>query len=402
MKSLKRFVSVLQTAALIATFAVVPTSHAKFTPRAEKGKTEEAEVVRFDLTYNDTIVRLNSGEEYLVQHSPRCRTLSLERPVKIVWNEKDEITHMKVAYNERCIVHSFTPYTSLGTLVNRFLPKNRLLRTKDALVIWDGVQYMIEFGYGCNQMRKYLGKTIYFHLPNGTLEGGRLYLPDHHGNCSIDSAEMIGIEPTQIKAKTIKGIMTKAENGEAYLYWDPVAQKDADTVYIISYSKKFIDPAEYHWREMPNLNFSKKNEITLDRLKDYTKYYVYIASLDLAGYANDWSIVTVTPEVKTDLRFVDKSEKDDFAIELVNETSGYYEFAWPEKENAKSYRVSLFLDNRLKAAKIQKGNVYRVPKTEEFVDKHLKLRVYTIRERRNGKYYKDSYFWVHKDAVSQK
>lgn len=375
---------------LFATIFISPSVYAD--------RTERAKVIKFDKDYYDTIVQRADGSRWLIQHHRLCQSQSTEFPVDLILDE-GKIIRMKVAPNEICTVYKAVPYT--GDIRLRSLRKsdNLLVPDYEAEMTWNGKNYLINYGSGCRYLKDFVDKRLYLNLPTGNLIHGRIMQPGNRGNCPITFAKVIGdVQEDPLAAPpSLDGLDYQAQGNQVYFYWNHPEMRTERLLYLISYSKYRIETDDYQWYEMPNLRRTRRNSYTVKRLANGQPYYFYLAAVGLSQNrkASEWIEVQATPISPGG--FQNNPDRPEFEISL-EETENSFILSWPTDESARRYYVRLYVNGRRSLFKIHKQdeNQIVIPKSEEYLNKRLRLSVRTVPKLATGRHLFDGHFWTYK------
>ena len=359
---------------------------------------EKVRVIRADKQQNDLIVERESGERLLIQHNRLCGSMSTEFPVDLLWSG-EKITQLKVAVNEICKVYNFGPYTDDIKILKRIKSGNALIKDHLAEIQWGGKTFKIDYGKGCENLRNFEGQNAYIYALDSTLKSATLYLPRDRGQCTINSSELIGESEEEATIESpIKGLQYKAENNEAYFYWDEDTS-DKKWLYLIANSRYKLNPSDYHYRQMPNLRYSRTNEYTAKTLANDMTYYFYLSARDKDGNVAPWTEVQITPTL-TVKSFHNSPDPEPFEV-VVDETSGTdIKLTWPDKsENSRRWLVQFFVDGKREIFKIIDGALteYTIPNKSEYLGKGLRFIIKSTPKERFGVTYSDGVFWEMKE-----
>ena len=361
-------------------------------------RTEKVRVIKFNKDNYDLIIERNNGEKMLIQHHYICNSMTTEFPVDLVWDD-EEVTQLRVAYNEICDVYNAGAYTDDITITKRIKSENILVKDHLAEIIWKDRKYEIDYGDGCEELRNFEGEIAFVNA-RGTIEGATLYLPRNRGQCTINSAKFLEeVEsPETMVESPMTNLQYKAENNEVYFYWDE-AESDTKWVYLISHSRYKINPEDYHYRQMPNLRFSVGNTYTATTLANGRKYYFYLSARDSERNVAPWIELEITP-VQTREVFHNNPDPDPFEIELTENTDEYFLLTWPDKsEDSKRYILQYFIDGKRQFLKIISGeiNEYKITKEPQYENAGFRFEVRSIPKDRFGKRFSDGIFWKNEE-----
>lgn len=356
---------------------------------------EKAKVVRFDKDTYDLIVEKNNGERLLIQHNRECNSITTQFPVELIWRNGD-LVELKVAVNERCEVYNYGPYTDTIDVLERIKSPTHLIADHLAEIKWRGKKYKIDYDKGCPYLRDFVGKKAYVNAMGGTLNGGILYLPKDLGQCRILSAtflEMLDTDESQ--EEPLQNIRYAAKDNAAEFYWDALEGEERRWVYLISRSNHAIDPADYHYRQMPLIRFSRTNSYTADRLTNGREYYFYLSARDDEGNVLPWTELKLSP-VRTVFVPKNKPDFDPFEIEVAEITDDHFTLKWPDKsEDSRRYIMQFFVEGKRKIFKIISGELseYTIERKPEWEGTRFKISLLSLPEKPFGTRYSDSHFW---------
>jgi hypothetical protein len=359
---------------------------------AHADTTEKVRVIKFDKDTHDLIVERINGERLLLQHHYTCSSMTTEFPVYLIW-EGDQITRLKVDWNEICKVHNFGPYSGDITIEKRIKSENLLVADHLAHIIWKNRRYKIDYGEGCEDLRNFIDRTAY--ISTSDIENAMLYLPEDRGQCQIKTAEFLGYTeaPNYEIESPITNLQHKAENNEAYFYWD-FYEGDKKWVYLISRSRFQLNPDDYQWDEMPFLRYTKENSYTAKTLTNGRTYYFYLSARDEDGNVAPWIELEITP-VLTSHVFKNNPDQEEFEIEITDNESDYL-LQWPDKsENSKRYLIQFFVNGKRELLKIISGeiNEYIISKKPEYQGVNFRFTVQSIPKNIYGTRYSDGVYW---------
>ncbi|MBN2087911.1 hypothetical protein JW758_06220 [Candidatus Peregrinibacteria bacterium] len=357
---------------------------------------QKVRVIKFDKSSNDLIIEQNSGERLLIQHNRVCNSMSTEWPINLIW-KNDELTQLKIAYNEICDVYNWGPYSDTVKIYSRTRNTNPLIKEHIAELEWNNKIYEIDYGDGCEDLRNVVGKNAYIYTPKeGSLNNATLYLPSNRGQCKLNSTEFVEeLEvPESVQSSPITNLQFKAENNESFFVWDEDTS-DKKWIFLIAYSKYKLDPDDYHYRQMPNLRFAVKNSYTAKRLVNNQKYYFYLSARDHLGNIAPWQEVEVTPILTRNV-LENNIESEEFEVEIAEETDDYYLLSWPDKsENSKRYMINFYINGKRKFMKIIPGDqhTYKIEKLPENEGVGYRFTVRSIATSPYGARYSDGIYW---------
>ena len=158
--SRRAFFSIFTTLIITISIFAGTAQAARFMPNVLAGKSEKVRVIKFDLKNNDTIVERKNGERLLLQNHYTCNSMSTEYPAKIIWNTQGDVVKLKVDFNEICKVYRWGKYSGEAKLTKRILTDNIIETEHEAELIWKGIKYRVDYGDGCRNLRKFVGKNI--------------------------------------------------------------------------------------------------------------------------------------------------------------------------------------------------------------------------------------------------
>lgn len=360
--------------------------------------TEKVRVIKFDLNTNDLIVERDNGERMLLQHNRLCSSMSTEFPVSIVWDKNNKITQLKVNFNEQCQVYNAGPFTDSVKITKRVKSPNLLVADHEAEIIRKNKKYHIDYGEGCKNLKDFVGQLAYGNFPTDELVGGTLYLPGARGQCTIKSATFLEDIAPQVIANTLPALANfqyQAQNNGAYFYWDSV-KTDKKVLYLISYSRYPFNPADYDWKQMPNLKYSQTNSYTTADLGNGIKYYFYVAGLDQDQKMTPWSYAEITP-VNTEGGFKNNPDPEVFEVTLKENNAQHYLLTWLDKsEKTHEYNLQFYMNGKQVFSKYVAGTVtqYEIPKQTEFIGKGFRFTVRSVAKEQYGPTYFDGIYWV--------
>lgn len=360
-------------------------------------KMEKARLIRTNNQYHDSIIERSNGERWLIQHHRKCSSMSSEFPITLVWSG-DEMTQMKIGFNEICEIYNAIPYFGEARLMKLFKSENLIIPDHEAELIWKGKRHLVDYGEGCNYLKDFLNKRVYLYFENESAKNATLVQPGHRGQCPItfkDELEIVKDENSDAPHK-LHGLDHQAQNNQVYFYWEHPKERKERLRYLISYSRYEIDPDDYNsWREMPNIKVALRNSYTVKRLANGRQYYFYLAAMNSNGAIGKWTAIESTPVAPPpQKKYGYMPEK--FEIEL-SENDTYYTLKWPEKEHAKRYRVLFYIDGKLTYFKFHDigENKFRVEKQKINEGRKYKLMVRTIPKDRYGPRLRDGHYWVY-------
>jgi hypothetical protein len=356
---------------------------------------EQARVIKADKNTHDLIIERSTGERLLIQHHYICNSMTTEFPVYLIW-EGDKITRLKVDWNEICKVYDSGPYAGEITIDDRVKSGNLLEKEHIARITRDGGRYEIDYGEGCENLRDFVGKTAY--ISSSDLNGATLYLPEARGQCLIKSSKLLdSAESSGNKVESpIKNLQYKAENNEAYFYWDPYTG-DKKWVYLISWSRFKLNPNDYSWNQMPFLKYTKENNYTAKTLMNNRAYYFYLSARDENGDVTPWTEVEVTP-VLTAATYKNNPDPEEFKVTVTDNKSEYL-LKWSDKsEKSKRYLIQFFVNGKRIFFKIISGQIsqYTIPRKPEYAGADFRFTVRSISKNQYDATYYDGVYWEYK------
>ncbi len=323
MKTICRFLAV----SLMLSVLTMPSVYAD--------SSEKAKVIKFDKDQSDLIIERRNGEQWLIQHSPLCNSITTEFPVTLILDSRDEITHLKVNFNEKCRVFNTSPYSGRAEITRVIRSENPLVENYQAEIIWSNIKYFIHYdSRRCRFLKDFLDERVYMYLPEGKLEESQMILPGNRGQCEIDFAKpLYSTKKEEERAPDIlRGIDHQTQSNQVYFYWE---RPDAAGrfLYLISYSRYPIDPDNYDYWEMPNLKRTLKNSYTIKLLKNDRLYYFYLAALNgETKQVSQWTEIQATPVgVKG---FKNNPDPEQFEIEI-DDMGDNFRLYWPAKDNVR-------------------------------------------------------------------
>ncbi len=359
--------------------------------------TEKVRVIKEDKNAHDLIVERTSGERYLLQHSPLCSSMSTEFPVYLLW-VGEKIDKLKVASNEICTVYKYAVYGGDITISKRIKSDNLLIKEHLAEMIWKGDKYEVDYEKGCENIRDFEGKQAYVDK-SGSLTGSSIYLPSNRGSCKVRSAkflEKVDTGETTIESP-IKNLQYKAENNEAYFYWD----KDtggAKWVYLISRSRYQVNPDDYNWDQMPLLKTTINNSYTAIQLMNNVEYFFYLSARNEKGEVAPWTELKIKP-IKTAVVFENNPDPEEFEISLKENTDSSFTLSWPDKsEKTSRYTIEFFVNGKREFFKIISGQLseYQISKKPEYKGANLRFTLLSIPKSIYDVHYQDGIYWEEK------
>jgi hypothetical protein len=356
-------------------------------------KSEQARVLKSDKERDDVIIEKKNGEVWLIQHDGLCTSMTSDFPVDLLFDKKGKLAQFKVSYNEICNVRYSTLLSSEARLTGVTDSDTYLIRTHLAELVWKNKRYAIDFGEGCGAaIRDFINSRVYLKLKNSaTLDGSTLILPSARGQCSITKAtfkEDILVDPTLPPAVT--GLRKEALVNEIYFYWDKAPESVKKPLYLISTSRFPIDPDTYQWKEMPNLKYTRENQINIKQLATGRTYFFYFSVMNEDGKVSPWTVLEATPVKGSG--FKNNPDLDLLEIKL-KETDTQFILSWEPKSNAKKYRLNFFINGRRKFQKDITETSYAIDKTPDMEGKYFRFTVDTLRLSRTGPVYSDGHAW---------
>jgi hypothetical protein len=357
---------------------------------AQADSLESVRVIKWDEDNHDLIIERSGGERLLIQHNRICHSFSTEFPVKLL-RSGGVITQLKVDVNEICQVYNAVPYNDEIKITERIRPTNLLEKEHEARIEWKGRIYNIEYGPGCTYLREFVGKEAYLHSTNAEPKGGTITLPKHRGQCRITASNPVGtVTQDEVIASPIDNLKVKAENQQAFFTWDK--PESGPWLYLISHSKFQIDPADYNWREMPNLRNSRFNFYRQIRLINDQDYYFYLSARDQNGNIAPWQEVQVTP-VKTNRRFINRPDPEVFEISMTVQEDNFL-LNWPDKaDDSKKVIIQLWVDGELKEFAFKEAETHTLTVNRYEGAERYKLSVRTVPLSPYGVRHHDSIYW---------
>ncbi len=362
-------------------------------PSVRADRSEKARVIKADKVRHDLIVERLDGERWLLQHNRVCQSMSTEFPVTLIINSDDKITHLKVAVNEICEVYNAVPYSGEGKVTKLIRSENLMVRDHEAELVWYNKKYFIDYdGARCRHLKDFIDERLYLYLPDDELEGGYLVLPGDRGQCRINFVQSLETFETDKDETPPKlKVDSQNQNNQVYFYWDEPESEDR-LLYLISYSRYRLDPADYNYWEMPNLKRTRKHSYTVDSLKNGRTYYFYISALNESRQAGEWAELVATP-VGTG-GFENNPDPETFEIGM-EETEDAFRLHWPHKDTVYKYRVRLYVNGKPNLFEVHEAddNEILIPKSEEYLNKRLRLTVRVMPLLPHQYRYYDGHFW---------
>lgn len=374
---------------LALSFAIVLSPMLSFASGAETAK-----VIRPDKDRNDLLIERQDGQLWILQHNPLCSTMTTEFPVNLIL-ENGKITQLKVAPNEICKVYNAFPLSGEAVLASRVLSDNQLRPEHQAEIVWAGKRTRIDYGSGCIALREFVGQKLYLSLVGNTLKGGNLMLPSNGGQCSIDAVAELGAEvaPVENAPEKLSGMDYQARSNEVYFHWD--AAKGDKPLYLISHSKFPVKTELYPWKSMPNLKITKENSYLAKQLANKQKYYFYLATVSVDNVVGPWTEIIATPVGAGGLR--NNPDPEPFEV-LMSKEADSFRMAWPAKEAARKFRVSLYVGGKFVFSKLVLGSVseYVIPNKPEYKGKGMRFTVRSLPRQTFSPTYFDGIYWENK------
>ena len=356
-------------------------------------RSEKARVIFVDSENHDLIVERLNGERYLVQHHYTCSSMSTEFPVTLIW-EGDKMTKLKVAFNEICKVHNYGYYTGEVNFEKRIKSNNLLVKEHEGEILFENKKYRIDYGPGCEQMRDFEGKKLHIYMPSTEPEGATIYLPDHRGQCTINSAELLEtLEVEKSSLPALQNIQYRAENNQVYFYWDEPKETEVLN-YIIAYSKYEFNPEDYNYRKLPGVRFTRNNSYTMQRLANDQEYHFYLAMMDKDINIGPWHHIALKP-VNTNPKIENNPDPEKFEIKLKEDGEDHWTWTWPDKsDQARRYIINFYVDGKpalLKFLKTDKAE-FRLEKLPKYLGNKYKFTVKTLPIKYKPTY-NDGIYW---------
>ncbi len=352
---------------------------------------ESARVIREDKVNYDLMVERLSGDLWILQHNPLCRSMTTEFPVSLII-DGGKIAQLKVASNEICKVYNSFPFDGEALVAARILSDNQLHPENKAELVWSGKRYQVEYGKGCLDIREDVGKKVYLVLPSKKLEGGTIQLPGNRGQCSIVKATEIGVEatkPVNVPPK-IEGLEFQAQNNQVYFHWN--AATGEKPLYLISYSRFKLDTDLYPWNTMPGLKITQADSYTMGQLANGVSYYFYLATLSKDNVPGAWTEVVAKPVGTGGLK--NDVSVDSFEVKMTEEKDAF-RLTWPAKDSVRRFRISLYVGGKLISSSLVKPTVleYAVPKKPEYKGKGIRFTVKSLSKTLYDPSYFDGIYW---------
>ncbi|MBI5422326.1 hypothetical protein HZA44_04300 [Candidatus Peregrinibacteria bacterium] len=355
---------------------------------------ETAKVIRPDKERNDLLIERQDGQLWILQHNPLCSTMTTEFPVNLIL-ENGKITQLKVAPNEICKVYNAFPLSGEAVLAARVLSDNQLRPEHQVEIVWAGKRTRIDYGIGCGALRNFVGQKVYLSLTGNMLKGGKLMLPSNNGQCSIDEATELGVEDAPVLNAPAKltGVDFQARNNEVYFHWD--AAKGDKPLYLVSYSKFPVKTELYPWKSMPNLKITKENSFLAKQLANGMKYYFYLATVSVDNVVGPWTEVIAIPVGAGGLK--NNPDPEPFEVSMLKSTDSF-QMAWPAKEEARKFRVSLYVGGKFVFSKLVLGSVseYGFSDKPEYKGKGMRFTVRSLPRQTFSPTYFDGIYWENK------
>jgi hypothetical protein len=358
--------------------------------------TEKVRVIKFDKNTHDLVIERTDGERLLIQHHYICSSMTTEFPVYLIWGG-DKITRLKVASNEICEVYNFANYGGDILISKRIKSDNLLVKEHLAEMIWKDNKYEIDYEIGCENIRDFEGKQAYLDKSD-SLTGASIYLPSDRGSCKIKSAkflEKVDTGETAIKSP-IKNLQYKAENNEAYFYWDKNTS-ETKWLYLISRSRYQVNPDDYNWDQMPLLKTTINNSYTATQLVNNMEYHFYLSARNEKGEVAPWTELKIKP-VKTAVVFENNPDPEEFEVGLTENDSGY-SLKWPDKsEKTSRYIIQFFVNGKREFFKIISGQLseYQISKKAEYKGANFRFALLSVPKSRYDVHYQDGVYWENK------
>jgi len=359
--------------------------------------TERVRVIKKAPDSFDLIVERVNGDRLLIQHNRVCQSMSTEFPVELIL-EDGLIRDLKVGFNEMCEVYNSGPYSSNVTITKRIRTINAFVAEHEAQLIWNGNEYHIEYGEGCKNLRYFIDRISFIYTPENKLEGATLYLPDARGMCEITEANFLNeIEKYEASDSPIENLQYDASNNQSFFSWNEIEDEDKKWLILIAYSRYKLDPSDYHWRQMPNLRFSRTNSFTAMRLANEQTYYFYLAGRDGEGNVSPWEELVLTP-IRTNRRIVNIPDGPEFEIEKIGGPA-HYDLSWPNQgETTRKYILSLYVDGKRKLFKMLDGAEDSFSfDASDYPGSRYKMHLKSLPFLRYGNVFRDSIYWEVED-----
>lgn len=368
-------------------------------PSVYADSSEKAKVIKFDKDQSDLIIERQNGEQWLIQHSPMCNSITTEFPVTLILDSRGKITYVKKNFNEQCKVFNASPYSGRAEITRVIRSENPLVANYQAEIIWSDIKYFIHYdSKRCRFLKDFLNERVYMYLPKGELTGSQMILPGNRGQCEIDFTKTLySTEKEGQKApENLSGIDYQAQNNQVYFYWEHPSTAGR-FLNLISYSKYPVNPDNYDYWEMPNLKRTLRNSYTVKLLKNDRLYYFYLASLNAeTRQVSQWTEIQATP-VGTE-SFKNDPDPEQFEIDI-EDTGDNFRLYWPAKDNVRRYYVKFYVNGKQEFLKLLKSteNELLIPKKPEYLNKRLRLTVRIIQEEAHGYGLYDGHFWVYRE-----
>ena len=368
-------------------------------PSVYADSSEKAKVIKFDKDQSDLIIERQNGEQWLIQHSPMCNSITTEFPVTLILDSRGKILYVKKDFNEKCKVFNASPYSGRAEITRVIRSENPLVTNYQAEIIWSDIKYFIHYdSRRCRFLKDFLDERVYMYLPEGELTGSQMILPGNRGQCEIDYAKpLYSTKKEEERAPDmLNGIDHQVQNNQVYFYWE---RPDAAGRFLnlISYSKYPVNPDNYDYWEMPNLKRTLRNSYTIKLLKNDRLYYFYLASLNAeTRQVSAWTEIQATP-VGTE-SFKNDPDPEQFEIDI-EDTGDNFRLYWPAKDNVRRYYVKFYVNGKQEFLKLLKSteNELLIPKKPEYLNKRLRLTVRIIQENAYGHGLYDGHFWVYRE-----
>jgi hypothetical protein len=283
------------------------------------------------------------------------------------------------------------------TISKRIKSDNLLVKEHLAEILFNNAKYEIDYGTGCENIRDFEGKKVYTDKTSDP-SGAKMYFPSDRGSCDIKSARLLESASEQsVIESPIKNLQYKAENNQAYFYWDE-DMSETKWIYLISYSRFDIDPSNYEWNKMPLLKTTIDNTYTAKSLANNMEYYFYLSARNEKGEVAPWTKVIVKP-IRTVVVFENNPDPEEFQIEVKEDTDTTYVLSWPYKgDNTKRYILQLYINGKREMFQIISGELseYIIVKKPEYLNSGLRFTLQSIPKVLTGLRYSDGIYWENK------
>lgn len=357
---------------------------------------EKADVVRVDKKYSDLIIKRQNGLNYLVQHNKSCRSMDIDWPVDLLLIN-NEVKRIKVKANESCKVYQIFQYSDDITINNIIRTGNRLDPYHQAEITWKNSKYLIDFKpRTCKNIKNFIGERAYINMDNeNSLLNSKLILPSHRGYCNITNVKKLEDEKSN-SLESIKNIQFSKESNQIYFYWPKNKNESDHSLFLLSYSRKKINPENFKYREMPNLIRTRKHNYTVKNLKNGEKYHFYFSIFDYDNnLMSKWTQLTASPISLGG--FKNNPDSEEFEIS-VSENNDAFILNWPSKKGILRYYTKFYVDGKRQSSKLfKKGeSEYRIEKKDDYLGKKLKFTVRILSKKIYGLPMYDGIVWNYK------